>query len=55
MAKQDKNKSLTVLATAIIIPCVVLTLIAVIFININENKKRESADGQPIKESHGLA
>ena len=55
MAQQDKNKSLLVLATAIIIPCVVLTLCAVLFININENKEREKADGQPIKESHGLA
>ena len=40
MAQQDKNKSLLVLATAIIIPCVVLTLCAVLFININENKER---------------
>lgn len=54
MSDHDKNKSVLPLATAIIIPCVVLTLCAVLFININESKKKEVAEGQPINESHGM-
>lgn len=54
MAQHDKNKSLVALATAIIIPCVVLTLCAVLFININENKKQEQDTSQPHEEPYGM-
>ncbi|MBO5359796.1 MAG: hypothetical protein J6B25_03020 [Clostridia bacterium] len=54
MAQHDKNKSLIAFATAIIIPCVVLTLCAVLFININESKKREQTASQPHEEPYGM-
>ncbi len=54
MAQHDKNKSVVALATAIIIPCVVLTLCAVLFININESKKGEQAASQPHEEPYGM-
>lgn len=54
MSQHDKEKSLIPFATAIIIPCVVLTLCAVLFINVNESKKRDNTTAQPLKESHAM-
>lgn len=52
MARRDKNNSLIAVATAIIVPCIVLTLCAVLMINLSNGRQNAATTAPAPEESH---